>query len=212
MAGDSLMHKTYVSLVDGQVTGVKPAMSPLTSISNQASSSLHQDPLDSSNSLSPPQQGILTPNTNMDSLCDELSKQEYEAFPPFSCMLLPKIQDWRNRCLLRLHRGNLCKWGFNGYCLIHEYHMRSSLEVSEDESLVSLGDGTFLITCHFLWTILPCGFTFITWLSAFRKLLIIGCVLALKHGGQGMNELLECFNLVAMVMVVISYSGLLQFW
>ena len=66
--------------MDGQVTGVKPAMSPLTSISNQANSSLHQDPLGSSSSLGPPQQGSLTPNNNnnMDSLCDELSKHEYE--------------------------------------------------------------------------------------------------------------------------------------
>ena len=72
-AVDSLIHKTYVSHVDGQVTGIKPAMSPLTSISNQASSSLHQDPLGSSSSLGPPQRGSLTPNNNMDSLCDELS-------------------------------------------------------------------------------------------------------------------------------------------
>ena len=57
----------YVSHADGQVTGVIPAMFPLTSISNQASSSLHQDPL-----------GSLTPSNNMDSLCDELSKHEYE--------------------------------------------------------------------------------------------------------------------------------------
>ena len=64
--------------MDGQVTGVKPAMSPLTSISNQASSSLHQDPLGSSSSLDPPQRGSLTPSNDMDSLCDELSKREYE--------------------------------------------------------------------------------------------------------------------------------------
>ena len=53
-------------------------MSPLTSISNQASSSLHQDPLGSSSSLGPPQRGSLTPSNDMDSLCDELSKHEYE--------------------------------------------------------------------------------------------------------------------------------------
>ena len=58
--------------MDGQVTGVKPAMSPLTSIS------LHQDPLGSSSSLGPPQRGSLTPSNNVDSLCDELSKHEYE--------------------------------------------------------------------------------------------------------------------------------------
>ena len=51
---------------------------PLTSISNQASSSLHQDPLGSSSSLGPPQRGSLTPSNNMASLCDELSKHEYE--------------------------------------------------------------------------------------------------------------------------------------
>lgn len=53
-------------------------MSPLTSISNQASSSLHQDPLGSSSSLGPPQRGSLTPSNDMDSLCDELSIHEYE--------------------------------------------------------------------------------------------------------------------------------------
>ena len=53
-------------------------MSPLTSISNQASSSLHQDPLGSSSSLGPPQRGSLTPSNDMDSLCDELSEHEYE--------------------------------------------------------------------------------------------------------------------------------------
>ena len=77
-AVDSLIHGTYVSHVDGQVTGVKPAMSPLTSISNQASSSLHQDPLGSSSSLGPQQRDSLTPSNNMDSLCDKLSKHEYE--------------------------------------------------------------------------------------------------------------------------------------
>lgn len=61
-AVDSLIHKAYVSHVDGQVTGVKPAMSTVSSISNQASSSLHQDPLGSSSSLGPPQRGSLTPN------------------------------------------------------------------------------------------------------------------------------------------------------
>ena len=64
--------------MDGQVTGVKPSMSALTSTSNQASSSLHQDPLGSSSSLGPPQQGSLTPSNDMDSLCDELSEHEYE--------------------------------------------------------------------------------------------------------------------------------------
>ena len=64
--------------MDGQVTGVKPAMSPLTSTSNQASSSLHQDPLGSSSSLGPPQRGSLTPSNDMGSLCDELSKRESE--------------------------------------------------------------------------------------------------------------------------------------
>ena len=49
---------------------------PLTSISNQASSNLHQDPLGSSSSIGPPQRGSLTPSNNMDSLCDELSKHE----------------------------------------------------------------------------------------------------------------------------------------
>ena len=53
-------------------------MSPLTSIRNQASSSFHQDPLGSSSSLGPPQRGSLIPSNNMDSLCDELSKHEYE--------------------------------------------------------------------------------------------------------------------------------------
>ena len=53
-------------------------MSHLTSTSNQASSSLHQDPLGSSSFLDPPQRGSLTPSNNMDSLCDELSKHEYE--------------------------------------------------------------------------------------------------------------------------------------
>ena len=53
-------------------------MSSLTSISNQASSSLQQDPLGSSSSLCPPQRGSLTPSNNMDSLCVELSKHEYE--------------------------------------------------------------------------------------------------------------------------------------
>ena len=67
-----------VSHVDGQVTGVKPAMSPLTSKSNQTSSSLHQDSLGSSSSLGPPQRGSLTPSNDVDSLCDELSKHEYE--------------------------------------------------------------------------------------------------------------------------------------
>ena len=64
--------------MDGQVTGVKPAMFPLTSISNQASLSLHQDPLGGSSFLGLPQRGSLTPNNNMGSLCDELSKHEYE--------------------------------------------------------------------------------------------------------------------------------------
>ena len=53
-------------------------MSLHTSIRNQATSSLHQDPLGSSSSLSPSQRGSLTPNNNMYSSCDELSKHEYE--------------------------------------------------------------------------------------------------------------------------------------
>ena len=91
-------HKTYVSHADGQVTGVKDAMSPLTSISNQA-------PLGSSSSLGPPQRGSLTPSNNMDSLCDELSKHEYEDIVEVDCSfdtvnvkgrLKDDIQFWMN--------------------------------------------------------------------------------------------------------------------
>ena len=71
-------HPQYVSHLDGQVSGVRRSISPLTSISNQASSSLHQDPLGSSSSLGPLQRGSLTPSNNMDSLCDKLCKHEYE--------------------------------------------------------------------------------------------------------------------------------------